>query len=225
MGAELIMTRLDDLTWNLFAPQVAGARAARERFKRQMRRRFGEEKTSRIAQHAQAAADSEFSPTPSLNVESQAAFWELLVLELRVREIESRIDSAASFYDPYSVWAVLPTLGLSWWNDVLPMVEPPTGQGYMPIRNIKRFLGMVKQANQHLPTRAEIEGKGRHGGSRQRHGALARPFPAAAATAHRLLGKSCANRDADILRFVSSENLSPIPKYLHGDWFCGLAVS
>lgn len=160
MGAELIMTRLDDLTWNLFAPQVAGARAARERFKRQMRRRFGEEKTSRIAQHAQAAADSEFSPTPSLNVESQAAFWELLVLELRVREIESRIDSAASFYDPYSVWAVLPTLGLSWWNDVLPMVEPPTGQGYMPIRNIKRFLGMVKQANQHLPTRAEMKEKG-----------------------------------------------------------------
>ena len=93
-----------------------------------------------------------------------AAFRELLLLELGLRKIEDRVDSVASFFDPYNAFAVLPTLGFSWWDDILPMVEPPTGQGYMPLRNITMFLGMVQSAKQDLPSCNEIERSGRQVG-------------------------------------------------------------
>jgi hypothetical protein len=52
----------------------------------------------------------------------------------------------------------LPTLGLSWRQDVLPLVDGQENPGYMPPENVVRFLRLVQDADQQLPSEEEIEG-------------------------------------------------------------------
>ena len=54
------------------------------------------------------------------------------------------------FQDSYNSSSVLWTLGLSWWEDVTPMLNP---KGYMTPAKTKKFLKMVQEAEQaRLPT-------------------------------------------------------------------------
>ena len=72
------------------------------------------------------------------------------------REIERRIDSNGVFHDPGSL---LPTLGLSWQQDVLPLLNGQKNPGYMPPKSVKKFLAMVNNAEQRVPAEDGIEAK------------------------------------------------------------------
>ena len=78
-------------------------------------------------------------------------FYQLLGLEMAVQEIERRIEAGSVFFDPY-INGVLSTLGLSWWQDVLPLVNGHKSPAYMSVGDVKKFLAMVRDADQQLPS-------------------------------------------------------------------------
>ena len=158
MGATLTIKRLEEMARRWYGQEIADARTERDRFQRKMRRWLGKEEANRIIQFVQAAADPSISsPLPYLCPLADKAFVTLVSLELALQEIESRVESLSSFSDPYTVGALLPTLGLSWWVDIRPMIEPSGHQGHMPIENVRKFLGMVTDARQVFPTQKQIE--------------------------------------------------------------------
>ena len=123
MGAELTITLIQEMVWRWYENDIADARAERDRFERSMGRSLGKEEANRIAQLVQVAVDPTISsPLPYLGAVQNRAFLELLTLELALREIKSRADGVAKFHDPYTVDAILPTLGLSWWVDICPAI-------------------------------------------------------------------------------------------------------
>ena len=98
-------------------------------------------------------------PVPYLPF-AERAFVKLVSLELALREIMGRVEALSSFTDPYTAEAVLPTLGLSWWVDVRPLIQGPVHQGFMPSKNVRRFLEIVEEAVQQFPNRRQIEERG-----------------------------------------------------------------
>ena len=52
----------------------------------------------------------------------------------------------------------MPTLGLSWSENVLPLLDGQKSLGYMPIENVKKFLAMVRRATQRVPSEEGIDG-------------------------------------------------------------------
>ena len=75
-------------------------------------------------------------------------------LEKALQEIERRINCNGVFHDPGSL---LPTLGLSWQQDVLRLLDGQVSPGYMPPKNVKKFLAMVNNAEQRVPAEGGIE--------------------------------------------------------------------
>ena len=75
-------------------------------------------------------------------------FYQLRAMEKTIEDIEYRIESNAIFCDPSG--ELLPTLGLSWRQDVLRFLQGQTSPGYMPLENIERFLATVRAARQRL---------------------------------------------------------------------------
>ncbi len=73
--------------------------------------------------------------------------------ELAVHEIECRIKAHCIFVDADGL---LPTLGLSWDENVLPLVQGGNSPGYMPPEHVVTFLKMVRTAEQHLPSGEEM---------------------------------------------------------------------
>ena len=55
--------------------------------------------------------------------------------------------SSGYFRDSYNGTSVLATLGLSWWADVLPLLNK---KSYMPVAKAKQFLKTVKGSTQEL---------------------------------------------------------------------------
>ena len=160
MGARLTIKRLEEMARRWYGADIATARAERDRFKRKMRRWFGREGADRIERLVCVAIDPAASgPVPYLSF-AERAFNKLVTLELAVREIESRVEAISSFADPYSAEAVLPTLGLSWWADVRPLIQGPDHHGFMPAENVGRFLAIVKSATQQFPNKRKIEERG-----------------------------------------------------------------
>lgn len=161
MGATLTIKRLEEMAKRWYGADIAAARAERDRFKRKMRRWLGREQADRIAQFVQAGIDpSVSSPLPYLCPLADRAFFTLVSLELAIWEIEGRVESLSSFSDPYTAGAVLPTLGLSWWVDVRPMIQPSGHQGHMPIANVSKLLEKVTDASQVFPTEKQIRERG-----------------------------------------------------------------
>lgn len=161
MGATLTIRRLEEMAWRWYGSDIAAARAERDRFKEKMRRWFGREQADRIAQIAKVAADLEPSgPTPYLCPIADKAFAKLLSLELALVEITSRVEALSSFHYPYTAKAVLPTLGLSWWIDIRPLVQGPDHRGFLPTEHVPRFLEMVTTADQCFPSKKQIEERG-----------------------------------------------------------------
>ena len=58
------------------------------------------------------------------------------------------IDANAIFFDPNR--EVLGILGLSWRQDVLRLVDGKQSPGYMPVKNVQKFLAMVRGATQRI---------------------------------------------------------------------------
>ena len=83
-----------------------------------------------------------------------------MTLELALKEIEGRAESLATFSIPA---LPMPSCLLSDYRGGLiyrPMIQPPSHHGQMSANNVRRFLKMVKQARQCLPTRRQIEERG-----------------------------------------------------------------
>lgn len=57
------------------------------------------------------------------------------------------------FRDSYNCWTMLRTVGLSWWNDVSPLL---TKKGELRGKNLKKFRDMVAKAKQKLPSKEQI---------------------------------------------------------------------
>jgi len=69
------------------------------------------------------------------------------------------VFSEAYFRDSYNLSSVLWTCGLSWWRDVLPLLNDDlelTG------KNLRRFRNQFASAEQHLPTAEELRAQGGH---------------------------------------------------------------
>lgn len=159
--ATLVIKALQEMAWRWYEDDIADARAERDEFKRTLGQLLGKEQADTIARYVHAAVNPSISsPLPYLATISDKAFLELVTLELALKEIEGRVESLATFFDPCTADAVLPTLGLSWWVDIRPMIQPPGHHGQMSAKNVRRFLIMVKQARQCLPTRRQIEERG-----------------------------------------------------------------
>ena len=161
MGARLIIKRLEEMAWRWYGSDIAAAGVERDHFKRKMRRWFGREQADRIAQSVKAAADPEaIGPMPYVCPVAEKAFVRLVTLELALQVIMGRVEAVSSFHDPYTAEAMLPTLGLSWWVDVRPLVQGPVHNGFMPAENVVRFLELVERSEQHFPSRRQIEERG-----------------------------------------------------------------
>ena len=160
MGAELQIERLYIAAWVTFGPEYNQSVADRDRFRATIRNRLGQGVTSEIQRHVDVALGRLKAPDlPNPSVMKQRDFYQLLAQEMAVQEIERRIESGSVFFDPYNVHGLLPTLGLSWWEDVLPLLDCQKNPGYLRLGNVKKFLGMVQDADQQLPSLDETNGE------------------------------------------------------------------
>lgn len=67
------------------------------------------------------------------------------------------IFSAAYFRDSYNAYNVLWTIGLSWWKDVIPLLNQDSE---LIGENLMRFRNQVASADQRLPTANELAALG-----------------------------------------------------------------
>jgi hypothetical protein len=70
----------------------------------------------------------------------------------------SKMYQVGYFRDQYSCWTMLRTVGLSWWNDVTPLLTKK--KRVLKGKNLKKFLDMVKTAKQKIPTQRELKKAG-----------------------------------------------------------------
>ena len=152
--ATLKIKSLYESCWKLFGFQHKQLVAERDEFRAEIGHRLGQKTALEIQRHVDISLGRLLAcpdlPNPKVMILRE--FYELLALERAAEEIERRIDANAVFVDPGSL---LPTLGMSWRRDVLPLLD---GQGHMPIENVKTLLGMVNNADQRLPFEDGIEG-------------------------------------------------------------------
>jgi hypothetical protein len=73
----------------------------------------------------------------------------------QVSEAYDKMYSEGYFRDSYNASSVLATLGLSWWADVAPLQNK---QGNITGKNLLKFLKMVEEAKQELPTKEGLKG-------------------------------------------------------------------
>lgn len=156
MGAELRIEPDLDRAWKAHGDEYNQAVAARDHFQSETRDRLGPEVAAAVQHHVDAALGRLLSDDfPALDPAAKRACQQLLALERAVQEIEGRIESKAIYFDPYTDHGVLPTLGLSWWDDVVPLL--PENPGVMAIGNVENFLAMIVDADQRLPHGDESE--------------------------------------------------------------------
>jgi hypothetical protein len=163
MGAELRIESEYDLAWKIHGDDHRHAVAARDHFRTQIELRLGPEVASQIQWHVDAAMRRFLADdVPDLDLAAERTFYQLLALERAVIEIEGRIEAGNSFFDPYHVNGLLPTLGLSWWEDVAPLLDGHENPGYLRPESVVTFLVMVRDADQRLPFGEGNEGKADH---------------------------------------------------------------
>lgn len=149
MGAELRIESELDQAWKIHGEAHRQAVADRNHLQSDIRDRFGAEVAAEVQRHVDVALGRLLADIlPDLDPAAERAFHQLRALEMAMVEIEGQIESKCVFFDPYSANGLLPALGLSWWADVLPLL--PENPGYMPVENVLKFLGMVKNADQRL---------------------------------------------------------------------------
>ncbi len=154
--AKLRIKKLHEGVWKIFGFQFNQAVAARDDYQTRMKQRLGQETASEIQRYVDVAIGRyQADDLPNSRIMTMREFYELLALELAVQEIASRIEANALFVDSNGL---LPTLGLSWREDILPLINGQQSPGYMTIENVEKFLGMVNNAEQRFPSREEIEG-------------------------------------------------------------------
>lgn len=157
MGADLRIESLYDLAWAIHGPEYNQAVAVRDNFATEIRNRLGPEIASEIQRHIGVALRRlQADDVPNPIIMKMRSFYELLALQMAVEEIERRIEAESTFFAPY-INGVLPTLGLSWWRDVLPLLNGRENPGYLRLENVVKFLKMVTDADQRLPSGKDNE--------------------------------------------------------------------
>ena len=156
--AQLKIETLFSAAWKVFGFQHAQFVADRDDFRAQIERRLGQDVASQIQLHVDVSLGRRLnisSDVPNPKIMLMREYYELLGFEKAIQEIERRIESNAVFYDPGTL---LPTLGLSWSENVLPLLDGQKSPGYMPIENVRKFLAMVRGATQRVPSEEGIDG-------------------------------------------------------------------
>ena len=78
-------------------------------------------------------------------------------LQAAVAAAHEAICAVGYFRDSYNSTSVLATLNLSWWRDVIPMLNR---QGNLSGEALRRFRDMVATASQDLPDAARLKERG-----------------------------------------------------------------
>ena len=154
---ELRIESLYRAAWAVFQFQHAQFVADRDRFRSKLQRRLGQEVAAQIQLHVDISLGRRlnvFPDVPNPKIMVMREYYELLGLEKALQEIERRINCNGVFHDPGSL---LPTLGLSWQQDVLRLLDGQVSPSQMPPKNVKKFLAMVNNANQRVPAEDGIE--------------------------------------------------------------------
>ena len=154
---ELRIESLYRAAWAVFQCQHAQFVADRDRFRTRLQRHFGDEVAAQIQLHVDVSLGRRlnvFPDVPNPEIMLMREYYELLGVEEALQDIERRIDANAIFYDPGSL---LPTLGLSWQQDVLRLLDGQVSPGYLSVPNVKQFLAMVNNAEQRVPAEDGIE--------------------------------------------------------------------
>jgi hypothetical protein len=158
--AKLRIESLHNAVWKIFGFQHDQAVADRDRLRTTIEHRLGHEKASEVQRYVDVALGRvQAGDLPNPQVVKMREFYELLAAEMAVREIADRIEANAVFVDPDD--GLLSTLGLSWRQDVLPLIDGKVSPGYMRSKNVEKLLGMVGAAAQQLPVEEETDSRRR----------------------------------------------------------------
>jgi hypothetical protein len=147
MGAYLRIESELDRAWEVHGDEYRQAVADRDHFASETRDRLGPDVAAQVQFHVDATMGRLLGDDlADLDPAAERRCHELRALEMAVVEIEARIESAAVFYDSY-VGGLFP---MSWWRNVVPLL--PETPGLMPVENVKKFLELVRGADQRLPS-------------------------------------------------------------------------
>ena len=141
--AELRIQSLYQAAWTVFGFQHEEALADRDSLLAEIEESLGQETALAIRQHVDVALGRiQADDVPNPAVMAMPEFFDLLAAEMAVQEIADRISANAVFVDSDN--GLLPSLGLSWQDDILPLLDGQQNPGKMPVKNVKKFLGMVR---------------------------------------------------------------------------------
>ena len=152
---ELRIESLYESAWKVFGFQHDQVVADRDDFQAGIERRLGQDVAAQIQLHVDSAIGRSQMDTVNPTIMAMRETYELLALEQTIDEVRQRIDANAVFVDPGSF---LPIFGLSWSEDVLPLLDGQKSPSFMPIENVKKFLAMVRGATQRVPSEEGIDG-------------------------------------------------------------------
>jgi hypothetical protein len=143
--AKLRIQTLYQAAWKVFGFQYEEALADRNSLLTEIEESLGQETASEIQRHVGVALGRiQADELPSPAIMAMSEFFDLLAAEMAVQEVAERISANAVFVAPDD--DLLPSLGLSWRQDVLPLIDD-RNPGQMPVRNVETFLGMVQDAD------------------------------------------------------------------------------
>lgn len=141
--AKLLIKTLYRSVWSIFGFQHQAAVEEQKRFRSDIEKRLGQDTALKIQRHVDVALgriQADEGPNPAIMAMSE--FFDLLAVEMALQEMADRISANAIFVD--SDDRLLPSLGLSWQDDILPLLDGQQNPGKMPVKNVKKFLGMVR---------------------------------------------------------------------------------
>jgi len=145
--------RIDTLyhgSWKIFGFQFAQLVADRDRYRAKLQRRLGLDMADDIQRHVDISL-GRILAIPDLRdpeIMTMKEFYELWTMEKTLETIERRIEFNAVFCDPDH--ELLATLGLSWGQDVLRLLDGKTSPGYMPVGKVRNLLAAVRSATQRI---------------------------------------------------------------------------
>jgi hypothetical protein len=140
--ANLCIKKLYDAAWKVFAFQHEEALADRDELLTEIKERLGPKVASDIQCHVDVALGRiQADDVPNPTIMKTAEFYDLLAAETALQEIADRISANAVFVDSDN--GLLPSLGLSWRDDIFPLIDGRSSPGNMAVANARKFLGIV----------------------------------------------------------------------------------
>ena len=143
--AKLLIKTLYRSVWSIFGFQHQAAVEEQKRFRSDIEKRLGQDTALKIQRHVDVALgriQADEGPNPAIMAMSE--FFDLLAVEMALQEMADRISANAIFVD--SDDRLLPSLGLSWQDDILPLLDG-RNPGNMAVENVAQFLAIVRNTD------------------------------------------------------------------------------